>query len=97
MITTQSDKTYTRNPDLVSANLGQELALLDLARGTYLGFNTTAAHLWRLLADPLTFAQICRGMQAEFDVESAVCEAEVAPLLDELLTAGLIREHEPVA
>lgn len=81
---------FRRQPDRISANLGAELAVLDLPGGSYLGFNATAAHVWRLLQDPLTFDQICDAMIAEFEVEPALCGTEIRSLLNELLTAGLI-------
>jgi hypothetical protein len=84
---------YCRKPGLLIANLGQELALLDLPRGSYLGFNATAAHIWRLLRDPLSLDRICAAMTGEFDVDADICRAEVASLLDTLLAAGLITEE----
>ena len=91
-------KVFRRKPDMISANLGDELDVLDLPRGSYLGFNATAAHVWRLLQDPLTLEQICTAMIAEFRVEPAVCDTEVQSLLSELLAAGLITaSDEPLA
>src|SRR5882724_10819328 len=81
---------FRRQPDRISANLGAELAVLDLQGGSYLGFNATASHVWRLLQDPLTFEQICDAMIAEFEVEPTLCGREVRLLLNELLAAGLI-------
>jgi hypothetical protein len=89
---------FCRKPDVISANLGAELAVLDLPGGSYLGFNTTASHVWRLLQDPLTLEQICAAMVAEFEVEPALCEADVQSLLNRLLAAGLITaSDEPLA
>jgi hypothetical protein len=89
---------FCRKPDIVSANLGAELAVLDLPGGSYLGFNATASHIWRLLQDPLTLQQICAAMIAEFRVEPALCAAETEALLNRLLAAGLITARdEPLA
>jgi hypothetical protein len=91
---TSNPKTiYRRNTDLVSANLGEELVLLDMPHGSFLGFNATAAHIWRLLHDPLGFERICAAMTAEFDVDPDRCRKEVASLLDNLLASGLITEE----
>jgi hypothetical protein len=84
---------YCRKPGLLIANLGQELAVLDMPHGSYLGFNATAAHIWRLLRDPLSLDRICAAMTREFDVGADICRAEVASLLDNLLAAGLITEE----
>ena len=87
---TSTQTVFCRKPDTISANLGAELAVLDLPHGSYLGFNATASHIWRLLQDPLTLEQICAAMIAEFKVEPDLCATEVGSLLNKLLAAGLI-------
>jgi hypothetical protein len=92
-MTSDSQTVYCRKPDLLVADLGEEIALLDMPHGSYLGFNPTAAHIWRLLRDPLGLDRICAAMAAEFDVEADLCRTEVASLLVNLLAAGLITEE----
>jgi len=86
-----AEQTYSRRPATVAANLGEELALLDLPSGSYLGFNATAAHVWRLLSEPRTLDALCDAMTAEFEVDRERCRGEVADLLKKLLAADLIR------
>jgi hypothetical protein len=93
-MTTNSQIVYSRKPDMVSANLGEDLALLDTPGGSYVGLNATAAHVWRLLRDPLNRDQICEAMTREFEVDQARCLEEVDSLLDNLLAAGLIEEAD---
>lgn len=64
-----------------------------MPHGSYLGFNATGAHIWRLLRDPLGFDRICAAMTAEFDVAPDRCREEVASLLDNLVASGLITEE----
>lgn len=86
-----SQQIYARQPGFVAANLGEELAMLDMAHGAYLGFNATAAHLWRLLDQPCTLGALCDAMMAEFDVDPERCRSEVAELLDQLVAQGMLR------
>ncbi len=83
-------RLYARRPDAVAANLGEELAVLDLPTGSYLGFNATAAHVWRLLNEPKSLDALCEGMMAEFDIDAGRCRVEVGALMDKLLTAKLV-------
>jgi PqqD family protein of HPr-rel-A system len=83
--------TYTRQPGYAAANLNDELAVLDLASGKYLGFNATAAHLWRQLDEPKTLDELCAAMLAEFDVDPQRCRSEVAALLEKLTAAGILQ------
>jgi hypothetical protein len=84
------EQLYSRKADIVAANLGEELALLNLATGSYLGFNKTAAYVWRLLSVPQTLDSLCEAMTAEFEIEKDRCRVEVLALLDRLLAANLI-------
>jgi len=83
--------TYVRRPDLVAANLGDELAVLDMSKSAYLGFNATAAQVWRLLQEPRSLDELCAALNAEFDVDAQRCRQEVEALLQKLQSAGMIR------
>lgn len=84
------NRMYSRRPTLVTANLGEELAVLDLASDSYLGFNATAAQIWRLLQEPRSLDQICVAMLRDFQVDAAQCRREISVLLENLLAANLI-------
>lgn len=95
---TSVERTYERRPGHVAANLGEELAVLDMASGSYLGFNATAAHVWRLLDQPRTLGALCEAMMQEFDIDADRCRAELHELLDQMLAAGLIQtRHDGAA
>ncbi len=79
---------------LMTANLGAELAVLDLAHDSYLGFNATAAQIWRLLQEPHSLEQICDAMRLEFQVDAERCRLEISLLLESLLAADLISEGD---
>jgi hypothetical protein len=84
------NRMYSRRPTLVTANLGEELAVLDLASDSYLGFNATAAQVWRLLNEPRSLDQICEAILLEFQVDAGQCRREISMLLEKLLEADLI-------
>jgi len=86
-----SARIYVRQPGFIAANLGEELAVLDMAQGSYMGFNATAAHIWRLLETPRTLDALCHALMLEFEIEDGRCRAEVAALLDRLAAAGMVR------
>lgn len=85
-----SSGLYRRQPNAVSANLGDELAVLDMRNGSYLGFNATAAYVWRLLEQPQSLESLCQEMTAQYEVEEQHCRSSVGSLLQRLETAGLI-------
>ena len=83
-------RRYVRDAGYVTANLGEELAVLDMASGSYLGFNSTAAEVWRLLETPQTLDALCVAMVSQFEVQQDRCRAEISTLLDRLCAAGLV-------
>ena len=87
--------TYQQMPGFVSARVGDELAVLDVENGSYLGFNATATFVWRLLERPHSVDQLCAAMETEFDVETGRCRSEISTLLGKLREAGLIKECNP--
>jgi hypothetical protein len=87
-------KSYERMPGFVAAGLGEELALLDMVNGVYLGFNATAAHVWSLLDRPRTIESLRDGMMEEFDVEAERCRVELSTLLDAMQAEGLVKARD---
>lgn len=82
--------SYSRAPHAAAVNLGEELALLDIPTGAYLGFNATAAHVWRMLDQPRTLDDLCARLTAAFDVDDDRCRIEVTALLARLVAADLV-------
>ena len=87
-------KLYRQRTDAVTASLGDELAVLDMETGAYVGFNATAAHVWRLIEEPRTLDDLCAAMTAEFDVDPTQCRTAVARLLSRLEAAGLAEQTD---
>jgi hypothetical protein len=77
-------------PDVVSANLGNEKALLSMADGVYYGLNPVGAAIWDLLQEPRTVEQLRDAIAARYSVELERCEREVVAMLKKLSGWGLI-------
>jgi hypothetical protein len=89
---------YSRNPGYAMASLGEEIAVLDLDGGSYLGLNVTASAVWRLLGVPQTLETLCSHLTDRFAVDKNHCKAAVLTLVTRLCEAGLLRKtHEPAA
>jgi hypothetical protein len=83
--------TVALSKDQVSCELGDEAALLNLAKGVYYGLNEAGKFAWTLIQQgPKTGEQILEAMLAEYEVERDRCERDVMDLLNKLLTEGLI-------
>lgn len=82
---------YTRNPEVLAANLGaEEVALLSMAKGRYYGLNSPAAEIWRLLAAPQSLSDLCESLVRGFEVDQEVCERDTRELLADMMSEGLV-------
>jgi Coenzyme PQQ synthesis protein D (PqqD) len=81
---------YRRAVDLMEASLGDELVALDVRAGQCFGFNGVATSVWRWLEQPKSFEQLHDALLADYDVGSDQCLGELAELLDDLVSKGLV-------
>ena len=79
-----------RDPALISAPLGEEIAMLHPDSGRYFVLNGVAAAVWEQLEEATTPAALCASLVAQYDVSPAQCESEVLSLLDTLLEKEMI-------
>jgi hypothetical protein len=77
-------------PDNLASRLGSQAVILNMEYGRYFGLNTTGAFVWDLVQQPRTVAEIEHGICSEFDVTPEQCRVDVARLLENLLSNGLI-------
>jgi hypothetical protein len=80
-----------RDPALISASLGEEIAMLHVESGRYYFLNGVAAAVWEHLEAATTPAAICASLVAQYEVSPGQCESEVLSLLDTLLEKEMIR------
>ena len=89
------DTLVARGAALLEAEVDGELVALGLANDTCYGFNPTATRIWALIEPPVRFAALCDALVVEFAVDRAVCERDVAALLGDLASDGLVRLTPP--
>jgi hypothetical protein len=76
---------------VVYKKVGEEMVLLDFDRGVYYGLNPVGARVWELLAEGKTSEEIIDRLTEEFEVERTDVTNDVAELMDNLQTNGLVR------
>jgi hypothetical protein len=85
-----SSTVVKRTAGQVSCVLNDEVAVLNLDRALYFGLKGVAAHIWDMLQEPRSVAEICDDVTAQFDVASDVCRADVSSFVISLCNAGLV-------
>src|SRR4051812_46814479 len=73
-----------------SCDLSGEVVILNLQDGVYYGLNAVGARIWSLLEQPRSVEQIQAVLLEEYDIEPAICEEQVASVLNDLAAHGLV-------
>jgi hypothetical protein len=68
----------------MTADLGGELAILNLETGVYFGLNEIGARIWSLLAEARTLREIRDVILDEYAVEESCCQRDLIKLMADL-------------
>lgn len=82
---------FVRNENLFAAELGPELAMLNVERGRYYVFSGTARQIWNMLGEPVRFGDLRQRLLDRYDIDEESCERDLLELLDQLIEEGLVR------
>ena len=63
------DTVVVASPDSVSADMGGEQVILNLASGVYFGLDEVGARIWSLIEKPRRLSSIVETLLAEYEVE----------------------------
>ena len=80
------------NETVVSAELDDELVLLNVETGIYFGLDAIGSRIWRLLAQGAAEGDIFDRLLAEYDVEPAQLRSDLSGFLKVLTAKGLARQ-----
>ena len=85
------DSTIQVANEVVSCDLVDEAAILNMKDGVYYGLNPVGARIWNLIQKPIPVRDILDVLISEYDVEKDVCQADLMELLDQLLEKELVK------
>lgn len=81
---------YQRNNELISADLDEDLVMLDIEQGKYFSLNPVGRRIWDLLENWMSKEEIIPILLEEYEVSEAECKADVSQHLKELVKLKLI-------
>lgn len=84
------DAIVTRNDELVSAPVDQEIVFLNEATDSYVALDEVGRRVWDLLQRPLRLRELVDRVCAEFDGRREVITADVVAFLRELDGEGMV-------
>ena len=89
------NQKYQLSPDVLSQEVHGETVLLDLAGETYFGLNEVGTRIWQLLKQDHGFEDMVAVLEQEFDVSRERLQADVSRLMEDLISAGVIKPVSP--
>ncbi len=85
------DTLLIRSDAVVSAPMGEEVAMMDMESGKYFVLAEVAASIWERLSEPVRPAVLCEALAEVYDVPMERCRAEVLAFLENAHDKGLVR------
>ena len=86
-----SSLRYSRSPNVVSAPLGEGVALLELTSNSYFSLDAVGAVVWARLETPASRDELVLAVTGQYEVSAETCAQDVSLLLEELSNAALVQ------
>ena len=83
-VVVRNDKNY-----LASA-VGDELVIMGIASGTYVGMNSVGSTIWGLLEQPIQVNKLADRLVLLYDVQRDICEKQVLGYLQKINEQGML-------
>jgi hypothetical protein len=85
---------YSINPACTTANVGDEVVVLNAESGVYFSLNEVGGYLWdRIKSGPVTPDELVSAVVEEYDTDEATCREDIMRILYELSSENLIFEE----
>ncbi len=85
------NSTIVVNQDVVSCDLIDEAAILNLKTGIYYGLDPVGARIWNLIQTPIQLNEILETLLNEYEVEENRCQKDLIELLEQLSEKELVK------
>lgn len=89
-MTITNDTLISRRNSVVAADAADEAILLDIDSGYFFQLNTSAAQIWHLTEEPVTFGALCLALQARFKVSELQCAEDLQAFVSDLAERGIL-------
>ena len=87
-------KMIVRNNNIETAEMGEEVGMLDVETGNYYILNEIGTDIWTFLETPMTFEQLIEKLRLVYDVSYETCEVESLEFIKEMIENKLIQVME---
>jgi len=86
-----NETKFSRNEDeFLCTQVDEETVMMHTETGKYYGLNEISTHIWQLLENQLSTADLVKNLVDEYNVEPATCEEDTKNLLAGMLHLKMI-------
>ncbi|KAA8997547.1 lasso peptide biosynthesis PqqD family chaperone [Paenibacillus spiritus] len=79
----------------VVSDMDGEKVMFNLEQGKYYNLGQVGGDIWSLIESPRTVQALIVSLQEIYEIDAEICEQDVMPFLQHLLSEGLIRIDGP--
>lgn len=83
-----------KNGNIDAVDIDGEVAMMDIEKGKYYGFNDVASRIWQLIEKPIAVKHIIDNLLSEYEIGEEVCETTVIDFLSTLYSEDLILKSQ---
>ena len=80
----------SRLEGFLKASVGDNLVLLDMDKGVYVGLDAIGSRIWDRIETPAVVSEICDELAREYAAEPAVIQTDVLKFLNQLSDQKMI-------
>ncbi|MEJ2377814.1 MAG: PqqD family protein [Pseudolabrys sp.] len=80
-----------RGESMLAAYIGQEIVMMHMTSGRYVGLDDISGDIWRRLEGPCTFGDLIDKLEADYDADRKVIADDVRNLLTEMLANDIVQ------
>jgi hypothetical protein len=81
----------SRSTSVLSAPVRDEIVMMSVESGRYLGLDDIGSDIWRRLETPRTFGELIDGLAADYAADRAVIADDVRKLLSEMAAHNVVK------
>lgn len=91
MATIELTSVIERNErDFLANHVGEEMVIMDIKSGNYIGINAVGARIWNMLDAPTPVALIIADLMEVYDVDEETCRTQTLEYLDKMAEQRLV-------
>jgi hypothetical protein len=83
--------TVQRTSDVVAAEAGQDVVMVNIQTSSYYGVSNVAREIWDAIERPKRISDLIDHLTATYNVGRSLCEEETLSFLEDLLSEGLLQ------